>query len=209
MFDTCRADQLGSYGYHLDTSPNVDKFAKSSMRFERAISQATITPSSVGSFMTSRYPQSCYITKVPGIPDYLPTIAEVLQNDGYNTNGIVSNILVQRALGFAHGFNYYNEEMKFSDITSPGVLSLALQRLAKIKDKPFFMYLLFIDPHTPYMKHPGINFFPGYKGKLDDRVMIPDDDVEKSVKQFSPDDVKYLRALYDGEIKLLTSISAC
>jgi arylsulfatase A-like enzyme len=204
MFDTCRADQLGCYGYSVDTSPNIDKFAKGAMRFDRPVSQATITTCSVGSFMTSRYPQNIILQNandIPGVPENLPTLAGVLRDKGYSTSAVISNMLAQEKLGFAQGFDYFNEEMMRRVVTSPGVLSVGLKRLAQVKDKPFFMFLLFVDPHTPYVKHDEYNFYPDYKGKLGERVNITDDSADVAAKTFSSDDIKYLRALYNGEIK--------
>jgi len=37
--DTLRADHLGIYGYHRNTSPNIDSFAKESIIFENAVVQ--------------------------------------------------------------------------------------------------------------------------------------------------------------------------
>lgn len=204
MFDTCRADHLGCYNHDPNASPNIDEFAGGAIRFDRAISQASITTASVGSFLTSRYPQSIILENahgVPGVPRYLPTLAEVLKDQGYCTSAVVSNILAQAALGFDHGFDYFNEELKFTDVTSPGVLSLSLKRLNNQRRKPFFMFLLFMDPHTPYIKHAEYGGYPGYKGKLGDRVEVTDADAEDAAHVFTANDVEYMRALYRGEIK--------
>ena len=41
--DTLRADHLGSYGYSRETSPNLDRFANRSVRFENAFAPAPWT----------------------------------------------------------------------------------------------------------------------------------------------------------------------
>ena len=38
--DTLRADHVGTYGYEVDTTPNIDSFAERSIVFERTTSQA-------------------------------------------------------------------------------------------------------------------------------------------------------------------------
>src|SRR5262249_28521742 len=53
--DTLRADHLGAYGYTRPTSPNFDTFAKESILFRRAYSQAPETNPSLASLMTSHY----------------------------------------------------------------------------------------------------------------------------------------------------------
>ena len=54
--DTLRADHLGTYGYHRNTSPFIDAFAKESIVFEHAVVQAPNTLPSHMSIMTSLYP---------------------------------------------------------------------------------------------------------------------------------------------------------
>ena len=44
--DTLRADHLGCYGYHRDTSPNIDALAQQGTRFENCyVSDAPCLPS--------------------------------------------------------------------------------------------------------------------------------------------------------------------
>ena len=54
--DTLRADHLGIYGYHRNTSPFIDAFSKESILFEHAVAQASWTLPSHMSIMTSLYP---------------------------------------------------------------------------------------------------------------------------------------------------------
>ena len=46
--DTLRADHLGCYGYFRKTSPNIDRFARDALLFDRAIApMASTLPSHV------------------------------------------------------------------------------------------------------------------------------------------------------------------
>ena len=53
--DTLRADHLHSYGFPLETSPNLDALAAESVVFERAIAAASSTAPAHASIMTSKY----------------------------------------------------------------------------------------------------------------------------------------------------------
>ena len=56
--DTLRADHLGCYGYHRNTSPNIDKVAERGIIFKNAIAPSSWTAPSMASIMTSLYPKS-------------------------------------------------------------------------------------------------------------------------------------------------------
>ena len=58
IIDTVRADHISFYGYHKNTTPNLDSLAKKGVFFNQAISQGSWTATSVPSLITSRYPST-------------------------------------------------------------------------------------------------------------------------------------------------------
>lgn len=92
--DTLRFDHLGIAGYQRDgksLTPKLDAFAKQSVVFTHAYSQASNTPRSVPSFLTSRYPSQvkglATEKDYPTIDDDNDTIFEALKAGGFTTIG--------------------------------------------------------------------------------------------------------------------------
>ena len=56
VLDTVRAESLSLYGYARDTTPNLARWAKKGVRFDRAIATAPWTLPSHGSFFTGQWP---------------------------------------------------------------------------------------------------------------------------------------------------------
>ena len=56
VIDSLRADHVGCYGYHRNTTPNIDRLAREGVLFCNAISAAPWTLPSIASFLTSQYP---------------------------------------------------------------------------------------------------------------------------------------------------------
>lgn len=88
-----RPDHLGAYGYQRDTSHNIDNFAKESVLFENAISQANLTPVAQMSVLTSQYPRingmvSFEVNKEQVSQSTLPGI---LKKYGYTTAAALSS----------------------------------------------------------------------------------------------------------------------
>jgi arylsulfatase A-like enzyme len=155
--DTLRADHLGAYGYARPTSPHIDALAKRGTLFERAF---TFWPKTRGSFvmmMTGRHPsRNGYSKTHPVLLDFNPTLAGVLQQAGYRTAALLDNPNLARQHGYARGFETYREtwEEKALDsemartraITEGGIEYLRAAR----PQPPFFLWLHYVNPHTPY-----------------------------------------------------------
>ena len=215
LVDTLRADHLGSYGATRDTSPNLDAFAESAYRFTTTEAQAGCTFPSVNSLLTSRYaehflgqPQERRMS----IPDSIPTLAEILSAQGYQTVAVSASPVVRDTPsrvnhfgGFGRGFDRFDEECMMKDASCVNVRTLeALDGLSS----PFFLYLHYWDPHDPYNPPPHhIRSFPDrpyslrflHNGNLWPIIrMLYRDGPEW---QITPGDVAQIKTLYDEEIR--------
>jgi len=78
--DTTRADRMGFLGNKQGITPNLDLLAKQGVVFERAFSQAPLTPVSHATIFTGTYPQFHTVTDFGHpLPSLLPSIPEILQ----------------------------------------------------------------------------------------------------------------------------------
>jgi len=136
--DTLRADHVGLYGYKRDTTPNLDRFAEQSIVFERAFSQASSTLPSHQSLFQSR-PASA--TSEDGL-----ALAEVLAERGFRTAAFTGGGNVSGKLGFARGFEIYEED----ENGLAGSLPKAVSWLREHRGERFFLFLHTYDIHLPY-----------------------------------------------------------
>lgn len=157
LVDTLRADHLGAYGYERNTSPNVDAFARESVLFASSRSQSSCTFPSANSILTSRSP-SLFLAQPEhaiGIPEAIPSIAEILQKNGYRTAAISGSPIVRSTphrlnphAGFGRGFETFHEDCLWRPAAC--LNRAALELLRREDDRPFFLYVHYIDPHDPY-----------------------------------------------------------
>src|SRR5262245_57627106 len=86
VVDPLRADHLGCYGYARSTSPRIDEWAESGMRFTRAYSASSWTAPSVVSILTALYPAAHGVELGTAVlSDDVPTLAQAFHDAGYRT----------------------------------------------------------------------------------------------------------------------------
>jgi len=235
--DTLRADHLSSYGYFRNTSPNIDKFAEKGVLFRNTFSASSKTTPSFMSMFTSLYPTDHGVLRIISssrrdalytrINDSVKTLAEVLKEQGYVTQALVSTPQLPIEFGFDRGFDKFEVNM-FTDNRNK-----LLQWLKDNKDKKFFVFFHDMGPHDPYDSAQPYNtlYDPEYKGKITTELKnIPEISdmkgkrtLEKTVQEMNiykkevksdfwsnvddknpkDKDIYHLEALYDGEIKFL------
>jgi len=159
--DTLRADRLGCYGYSKIETPNLDRIARQGVLFENAVAPAPLTAPSHACMMTGLYPTAHKVRNTGGfvLSPSEPTLAKLLQDQGWDTAAFVGSSVLKRRFGFNQGFPVYDDEMptpaKGSAQAEPErraneVLDRAVKWLDAQSGKPFFLWVHVYDPHIPY-----------------------------------------------------------
>lgn len=158
--DTLRADHLSCYGYHLRTTPNIDRLAAEGTRFERAYTTIPLTGPAHFSLFTSGYPQE-HGARINGVAhnEQAPVLLlpQVLRKFGYHTAAFISAWpLTSRLTRLDRYFDHYDEELnrtyqwfnssRFAEDVTPRVI----EWLRANGLQPFFVWVHYFDPHSPY-----------------------------------------------------------
>jgi arylsulfatase A-like enzyme len=201
--DACRADHLGCYGYSRETSPNIDRLARQGVLFRTAIAQAPYTVSSHMSLLTSLYPSFHTVNTIEEgfLPPSIPTLAEILYNNGYRTWSMTGGGQLYGQSGFARGFEttieYTSIQMDFERKVNEAIVFLEKER-----ENNFFVFLHTYKIHTPYSPAAPYDtlFDPSYQGTIRGsyETIVSFNKKELSLTER---DMEHITALYDGEIR--------
>jgi arylsulfatase A-like enzyme len=215
LVDTLRADKIGTYGYkQRATTPNFDAFAKGGMVWENVISQNAWTVPSVASLFTGVDPQGHRALNfkqgeklaTDTISDQHDALAESFKGAGYTTMAWVKSTVISTSHGYSQGFDKFEivggkdqawgqSAKELNDVAIPG-LKAALKA-----GKPFYSYLHYMDPHSPYKApEPWYSKYKGsYTGPMDG-AHVP---LEAAFKAgtVTAADWQYELALYDAEVE--------
>ena len=107
LVDTLRADRLGLYGYDRATSAAIDALARDGVVFDQAYAPAPWTTPSVASLVTSTFVCEHQMTQRKKLAPELRTLAERLQDSGYETGALVANPLAGDVTGLNRGYTTY------------------------------------------------------------------------------------------------------
>lgn len=208
--DTLRADHLGSYGYERPTSPEFDRLAKEGALFENTFVAASFSGPSYASILTGTFPFTHTVRNHPrSLPDEALTLAELLGGAGYRTGAIVfGKHFINRRWNYGQGFQYFDRSGNGKQTTAKAI------RWMNSSDQPFFLWLLYNEPHFPYAPpKPFDRIFgaapPGYS--------IPEDLRSGSLNQqelsfaierldLAPEQIEHTIARYDGEIRYVDGL---
>ncbi len=225
--DTLRVDHLSCYGYQRATTTNIDCLAEDGVRFMNAYSAAVWTPPAHASMLTGLYPSRHGVIDQNKLADSVPTLAQVLQQEGYQTCGFVNNSQVGELVGLDRGHddfheiwiglshNQYLKRVAHKLKSSLGYLdSGAAETNRRVthwfdnswdRQRPFYMFLHYLEPHNPLgAPHPFRNRFVETTQDIDQQKVRA---LAHNPLVYYTDDITVSRsenerllALYDGEI---------
>ena len=163
--DTLRPDHLGIYGYERETSPRIDSFFEGAAVYERAMAVGPRTPPSVASMLTGRYPAGHRVRLFyQKLPAQIATIPDLIPPE-YQTAGFVGNAVVSdEAMGLASRFDVFEDEVDRPALYTTNVersaepltdAAIAWLREQRDPERPFFLWVHYMDPHSPYLPPEG------------------------------------------------------
>lgn len=137
--DDMGVEDCGAYGHSKIRTPTLDRLADEGMRFDQAFLTCSSCSPSRASILTGRYPHStgAHQLHLP-LPVNQMLVSEVLREAGYHT----------AAVGKWHLGN--GAKPKFDEVREGKVDQMVPALRERPRDKPFFGWFAFIDPHRPY-----------------------------------------------------------
>ena len=161
LVDTLRADHLGTYGYRLDTSPNIDAVGAEGIVFEQAYTHSSWTLPSTASLLTGLLPHEHRLARSTTHEDQFgklapgtPTLASRLAADGYRTAAFINNTFLTPELGLNKGFERYDYRgaTNYAHRSAKSTVEEAMKWLDEgPAEQPTFLLVHLFEPHLSYI----------------------------------------------------------
>ncbi len=196
--DTVRADHLSCYGYHRQTTPNLDMLADEGILVEQHISHSAWTLPTHMSMFTGLLPYQHGVTNIGrALPPRKLVITEYLKEKGYRTAAFVTNVLLSPTFGYGSGVDHYFFR---ADFPAREIVTRAGRWIEKNRT-PAFAFIHLYDAHYPYASKQGARgAFGASPDGLEDLMQEPFFEFAKAAMDFSPAQKEAVIARYDEEI---------
>jgi len=169
--DTLRSDYVSFNNSALKIrTDNIDKLAAKGVAFTQAHSQSSWTLPSLVTLFTSLYPpvhhagEPVSTGEIAKVPRGLKELSLILKDNSYTTAAFITNVFLSSAFWFGNNFetfiNYSNQIDASEKITQN-----AIQFFKHKRDKPFLLWLHYLDPHEYHTYVKG-DIDKGYRGRF-------------------------------------------
>ncbi len=200
--DTLRFD-LGYMGNPRPVSPKIDALAQRSVVFEKAYALASYTSKSLAPALIGKYPNETHRGWAHfnrfGKNDTF--VAERLQKAGIRTLSVQGYwYFFQEGAGFERGFDLIDSSAAPKNVQVEGDRSYNSEKLSDAAialfgkpeqaEKPFFMWVHYVDPHAEYVKHEGFDFGGTGRDLYDSEVAYVDHHVGRLLEAIAASPAK-------------------
>jgi arylsulfatase A-like enzyme len=191
--DTLRADSTGAGGHPFVRTPNLDQLARKGRHYLNAVCPVPMTTPSHASMLTSTIPAVHGATENRyRLDETNETLTRILRNNGYRTAAFVSCFPLDRRFGLNRDFMLYHDRfavpgdlrqaswyLAFRNLTSGNLMerncrwtnSLALPWIRRYTgdNVPFFLWIHYFDPHSPYTppRHEQVYYYDRVTPRID------------------------------------------
>jgi len=162
--DTLRADHLSCYDYFRETSPTMDRLAEEGVLFPQSRANAVATGPAFTSMFTGQYAinNEWYVTPfdvgdIMNFSDRKPVFTEAIWDREEITTAAFDNLFsfASHMKQFVRGFEWYvnctgTSRPIHHHLVGGDLNERLLPWLDMQKDKQFFLYVHYWDPHGPY-----------------------------------------------------------
>lgn len=222
--DSLRADALSCYSRRGAVTPHIDRLASESALFRHAYSSASWTLPATTSLLTGlpTFAHQVFWMETR-LPDEIPTVADLMAAAGYATAAVTENPVLDPRLNLYKGFHEYAHLPKTWPWEGDAVGRQVLVRtvpsryyrggteavtraatgwLERNRDRDFFLWVHYFDPHVPY--GPPERFLPrgpappSIGNSFDQHV-----EVLAGRRFLNAEERAWVRELYLGEVRYL------
>jgi arylsulfatase A-like enzyme len=207
IMDAARADHFSCYGYFRPTTPNLEKFAQHSILFTQAFTEALTTRPSIGTLFTGFPLTVNSLRKITSkIPEDLVTLAQMFDSIGFKTTGFAGVGNVSSDFGFNKGFDEYFDLYREEDFhrKSQQYLPYIIPWLEAHRDRNFFLYIHFKEPHGVYVPLPP--FLGMFSDKYPEKVDLGKHRLRDIADQLTDGQIEYVKAAYDENLASVDSV---
>lgn len=153
LSDTHRYDHAAplAQGFHL--TPHLELLAGRGIRFTDASTPIPISAPAYASLMTGLAPvEHGLLNNHQDLRQDLPVLAEHLRRRGYETAAVVGNTFCSARHGFNRGFDHFWDDVEGQGKSGERLTDEVLRWLRqRDPSRPFFLFVAYMDAHTPYV----------------------------------------------------------
>ncbi len=154
LSDTHRWDHVSvSVDPETSLTPNIARLAADGAIFDNVLTPVPISAPAYATLMTGLAPlEHGLFNNEQDLRTDLPLVQERLRDAGYRTAAVVGNPFCSAGHGFARGFDHFWDRIDGRGNHGEVITDEALRWLAAVTDDtPFFLFLAYMDAHTPYI----------------------------------------------------------